>query len=162
MYHDEAKVMLEYIRKLWDTWNPNIEQAEEWVCKLKQFDENVVRVAIDAYRSEKAGSFKWPNLYDLTLYCKLAIPRKQSEASKPFVPEAGVLYGKAAREKAYMNILDGPDTPGRRWLKRHLGIRPLKKDIPDKMDFSKTIEGIDGMSKAKEVECPINDVEIPF
>jgi len=37
------------------------------------------------------------------------------------------LYGKEARELAYANILNGPDTPGRRWLIEH-----LKKTYPDK------------------------------
>ena len=37
------------------------------------------------------------------------------------------LRGEPARRKAYENILNGPDTPGKRWLQRYLG----RKSDPD-------------------------------
>ena len=134
MYHEDAKQILAYIRSLWSEWTPNFEQAEEWCRKLNQFDEDVVKQAIDAYREERAGNFKKPNLYELAIHCKKVNPA-QAEYNKPFVPEVGVLYGAEAKRKAYMIILDGPDTAGRRWLRRHLGIDvPLPKN-EDKLNF---------------------------
>jgi hypothetical protein len=55
------------------------------------------------------------------------------ESPRPVADDG--LRGAAAREKAYANILAGPDTPGRRWLQRHRSRASTSARQPSRLEI---------------------------
>ena len=113
---ESKKFIAEVLQGLWPRWEPSMEELKVWNEKLALFDyEKARKITGDLFC--KTNSKNPP--------VKKIIGQLRYQASNifnndKFVPEPGQIYGNEARDKAFADILNGPDTKTRRWLVKYL------------------------------------------
>ncbi|KKM86150.1 hypothetical protein LCGC14_1281880 [marine sediment metagenome] len=133
MTEPEATQFIEYVLKgLWPTWKPTDIELGLWLWKLKSFDYYKAEVEVKNWLCETLFPTKSPQIGKLLTYLSAhkAGDHKRKEDDR-FIKDPNKLYGNEARDLAFANILNGPDTPGRRWLVVYLEDKyPCKPMLP--------------------------------
>ena len=115
---EAKKIVEEVLQGLWPRWSPNTYEVTSWVNKLRTYHYEKAEKAINTmfYEIEKR-SIEPPAG---RIVARLKAEAVEFQPTDDFKKEPGKLYGKEARDKAFADILNGPDTKTRRWLMKYL------------------------------------------
>lgn len=124
---DARQFITNVMQGLWPSWKPSDILLELWVSKLRNYDYFKAEREIKNWMCETDYVAKAPAIGKILKYFNAKKVGTFVEQREEFVKEPGKLYGKEARDKAFADILNGPDTRTRRWL-----VKYLEKQYPEK------------------------------
>lgn len=138
MTDNEATQFIENVLKgLWPSWSPTDMQYGLWISKLRNYDYFKAERELKNWICETDYVAKAPAIGKILKYFNAKKVGTFVEQREEFVKEPGKLYGKEARDKAFADILNGPDNRTRRWL-----VKYLEKQYPEKEGLVKIGEAI--------------------
>jgi len=134
---DARQFIKNVMQGLWLSWKPSDILLELWVSKLRNYDYFKAEREIKNWICETDYVAKAPAIGKILKYFNAKKVGTFVEQREEFVEEPGKLYGKEARDKAFADILNGPDNKTRRWL-----VKYLEKQYPEKKGAVKIGEAI--------------------